>query len=106
MSLTAAWINLDIIILSKTEEGKYNITYVGHLKNDTNEFIYKTKAESQVLQTQFMVTKGKGGEGVECKLGGLDLPNQGSDSASPASPALSGGFFITELHLTHRHYYI
>ena len=52
-----------------------------------------------------MVTKGKGGGGVECKLGGLDLPNPGIDAVSLASPALSGGFFITELHLAYRHYY-
>ena len=63
MSSTTTWINLDIIILSKTEEGKYNITYVGHLKNDTNEFIYKTEAESQVLQTNLWLPKEKVGEG-------------------------------------------
>ena len=51
-----------------------------------------------------MVTEGKGGG--ECKLGGLDLPDPGIYSVFLASPALAGGFFITELHLTYRHYYI
>ena len=33
---------------TKTEEGKYNITYVGNFKSDTNELIYKTEAESRL----------------------------------------------------------
>ena len=33
---------------SKTEKDKYHdITYIGILKNDTNEFIYKTETDSQ-----------------------------------------------------------
>ena len=40
----------------------YDITYKWNLKYDTNEFIYKTEADSQT-ESQFTVTKGerKGG---------------------------------------------
>ena len=64
MSLTATWINLEIIILSKTEEGKYNITFVGNFKSDTNELIYKTEAESQTLKTNLWLPKEKVGGNV------------------------------------------
>ena len=33
-----------------------------NLKNDTNEFIYKTETDSQVLKTNLWLPKGKSGE--------------------------------------------
>ena len=46
----AAWMDLEIIILSEvsqTEEDKYHMISLicGILKNDTNELIYKTEIE-------------------------------------------------------------
>ena len=43
MPSAATWMDLEIIVLSKisqTEKGKYHITYMWNLKNDTNELIY------------------------------------------------------------------
>ena len=45
MSFAAAWMDLDVIILSEVRQRKTNVRYdlyVEFLKNDTNEFIYKT----------------------------------------------------------------
>ena len=48
MSFLATWMDLEIIILSKTKKDKYHdTTSVWNLKNDTNEFIYKTETDSQ-----------------------------------------------------------
>ena len=48
MSFLATWMDLEIIILSKTKKDKYHdTTSVWNLKNDTNEFIYKTQTDSQ-----------------------------------------------------------
>ena len=52
MSFAATWIDLEVIILSEvsqTEKDKYYMISLicGILKNDTNEFIYKTEIESQ-----------------------------------------------------------
>ena len=46
MPFTATWMDLEIIILSQTEKEKY-YTYMRNLKNNTNEFIYKTETDSQ-----------------------------------------------------------
>ena len=50
MSFTAAWMDLQIVILSEdTERQIYNITYMWNLNlKGTNEFIYKTVVESQM----------------------------------------------------------
>ena len=43
------WMDLEIIILrevSQTEKGKYYITYMWDLKNNTNELIYKIQTDS------------------------------------------------------------
>ena len=48
MPFAATWIDLEIIILSEvsqTEKDKH-ITYMWNLKNNTNEFIYKTEAQT------------------------------------------------------------
>ena len=57
---TMPWMDLEMIILSEKEKDKYHmIPLIGRiLKNDTNEFIYKTKVDSQTW-----LPKGKGGEG-------------------------------------------
>ena len=40
--------DLEIIILSKSEKDKYyDITYMWNLKNNTNESIYKTETDTQ-----------------------------------------------------------
>ena len=46
MPFAATWIQLEIIILSKSEKDKY-ITYMWNRKDDTNELIYKTETDSQ-----------------------------------------------------------
>ena len=54
MPFAAAWVDLEIIILSEvsqTEKDKYDITYVESKINDTNELIYKTEI---YLQTKKM----------------------------------------------------
>jgi len=52
MSFSATWMDIEIIILSKVRQRKTNIIcyhlYVGSLKNDTNELIYKTEIDSQM----------------------------------------------------------
>ena len=53
MSFAATWMDLEIIILSELnqlEKDKYHMISLvcGILKNDTNEFTYKTKIDSQI----------------------------------------------------------
>ena len=50
MSFAATWMELEIIILSKSERERqilYDITYMWNLKYDTNELIYETETDSQ-----------------------------------------------------------
>ena len=48
MPFAATWMELEIIILSKSERQiLYDITYVWNLKYDTNELIYETETDSQ-----------------------------------------------------------
>ena len=53
MLFAAAWMNLEIIILSKSDREKqiswYYSDVESNFKNDINELIYKTKADSQFL---------------------------------------------------------
>ena len=61
--------DLEIIILSKVSQRQIScdITYIWNLKNSTNELIYKTETDSQVVkskQNKLQLPKGKrGGEG-------------------------------------------
>ena len=51
MPFAATWMELEIIILSKSERQRripYDITYMWNLKYDTNEFIYETETDSQM----------------------------------------------------------
>ena len=66
MPFTATWMDLEMIILSEvsqTEKDKYHmislICGIQFLKNDTNELIYKTETDLQVLKTNLLLTKGK-----------------------------------------------
>ena len=50
MPFAATWIDLEVIILSKSERKRqipYDITYMWDLKYDTNELIYETETDSQ-----------------------------------------------------------
>ena len=48
MLFEAAWMDLEIIILNKSEKDKHDITYMWNLKkNCTNELIYKTEIDTQ-----------------------------------------------------------
>ena len=47
MSSAATWMNLEIVILSKSEKNKYMLSLIcGILKNNTNELIYETETDS------------------------------------------------------------
>ena len=61
MPLTATWVNLEIIILSKSEKDKYHMISLicGISKNDTNELVYKRETDSQTLKTNWWLQKGK-----------------------------------------------
>ena len=68
MPFATTWTDLEIIILSEISPRKTNIIYHSYvesnLKNNTNELIYKTETDSQILKTNFWLPKGKhGGEG-------------------------------------------
>ena len=67
MSFAATWMELEIIILSKSERERqilYEITYMQNQKCDTNELIYET--ESWMQRTGRWVPKGVGvGGGTE-----------------------------------------
>ena len=61
MPFAATWMDLEIIILSKSDRERqilYDITYMQNLKNDTNELIYKTETDPD-LENKLMVTKGE-----------------------------------------------
>ena len=63
MPFAATWMDLEIIILrkvSQTEKDKYPMILLicGILKNNTNEFIYKTNRLTDI-ENKLMVTKGE-----------------------------------------------
>ena len=43
----ATWVDLEIITVSERKDKHHMITYMRNLKNNTNELIYKTKADTQ-----------------------------------------------------------
>ena len=66
MPVAATWVDLEIITLSKSKKKRqisYSITYMWNLKNNTNEFIYKTEIDSQKQKTNLWLPKEKGGGG-------------------------------------------
>ena len=55
--------DIEIIILSEIKSERerlisYDTTYMWHLKNDTNELIYKTEIDSDI-ENKLMVPKGE-----------------------------------------------
>ena len=60
----ATWMQLEIIILSKSERERqipYDITYMCNLKYGTNEPIYETETDSQTWRTDLWLPR-RGGE--------------------------------------------
>ena len=61
-SIIATLMDLEIIILSKSEKDKYHdITYTWNLKYQTDELIYMTETESMTSKANLWLTKGKRG---------------------------------------------
>ena len=51
MPFAASWMDLEIIILNKSEREiqiPYNNTFMWNLKYDTNKLIYKTETDSEI----------------------------------------------------------
>ena len=59
MPFVTTWMDLEIIILSKSEKYKYHMISLicRFLKNDINELIYKTNTD---LEIEFMINSGGG----------------------------------------------
>ena len=62
MPFAAPLMDLEIILLSQTENDKY-VSLLNLKKYDTKEFIYKTEIDSQTQKTNLWLLKGKRGEG-------------------------------------------
>ena len=66
MLFAVTWIDPEIVILSqvKSEKDKYWMILLirGHLKNDTNDLIYKTEIRVTDVENDFTVTKSEVGE--------------------------------------------
>ena len=63
MPFATKWMTLEMFILSKVSQRKTNIIlyhfYVESKKNDTNELIYETETDSQMLIGNLWLPKGK-----------------------------------------------
>ena len=62
MPFAATWMQLEIIILSKSERERhipYDITYMWNLKYDTNGPIYKIETDSQTQRTDLWLQIGR-----------------------------------------------
>ena len=63
MPFATKWMTLEMFILSKVSQRKTNIIlyhfYVESKKNDTNELIYETETDSQMLSGNLWLPKGK-----------------------------------------------
>jgi len=59
MPFAPTWMDLKIILLSEVRQRKTNTVLTRNLKNDTNELIYKTEADSD-KENKFLVSKGDG----------------------------------------------
>ena len=60
MPVAATWMQLEILILSKSERERkipYDIIYMWNLKYGTNEPIYKTEAHSQTWRTYLWLSR-------------------------------------------------
>ena len=68
MPFAAAWMDLEIVILSEVSQKEKEIpcdtTYIWNLKYDTNELIYERETDSQTYRTDLWLPRGRGvGEG-------------------------------------------
>ena len=57
----ATWMNLEIIILSKSERERqipYDIIYMWNVKRDANELICETETDSQTQRTDWWLPGG------------------------------------------------
>ena len=73
MPFAATWMDLEMIILSKSNRERqisYDITYMWNLIYDTNELIYKRETDSHT-ENKLVVTEGERGWGRD-KLGVWD----------------------------------
>ena len=61
LPLATVWMDLENITISKARQMLY-ITYMRHVKNNTNESIYKTETNSE--KTKLLLPKGKGRGGT------------------------------------------
>ena len=65
MPFVVTWFDLEIIMLSdlsQKEKDKYHmILHMWDLKNSTNELIYETETNSQVLRTDLCLLRGEVG---------------------------------------------
>ena len=60
LPFTTTWMDLDIILSEVSKrQTLYNITYMWNLKYNTNELIYKTETDSQILKTTYGYQRGK-----------------------------------------------
>ena len=68
MSFAATWMELEIIILSKSERERqilYDITYMWNLKYDTDELVHKTETDLQ-RENRLRLPRGRrDGGGIE-----------------------------------------
>ena len=74
MLLAATWRDIEITILSEVsqkEKDKYHdITNMWYLKYNTNQHIYVTKTDSQIIENRFVVARGgSGGGGKDWEFG-------------------------------------
>ena len=67
MLFVATWLDLDIIILNKSEKDKCHVISLicGILKKDTDELIFKTEIDSQAQKINLWLPKGQVGEGKD-----------------------------------------
>ena len=60
MPFAATWMDLEIIMLSKSERERqipHDITYMWNLKSDTNELTYETESDPQTIENKLLVTQ-------------------------------------------------
>ena len=73
MSFVAAWMELEILMLSEVsqkEKDKYQmLSLIWNLKYDTDEFIYETESDPWTQRTDLWLPRGWGWGGMELEFG-------------------------------------
>ena len=72
MQFTATWMQLEILLLSKSKKEKqipYDITYMWNLKYSRNERICKTETDSQMWRTDLWFPRRGEGNGMDGESG-------------------------------------